>query len=139
MGEPRAYAKPLPDITPESRPFWEGTRRHVLLIQRCRACGAVQHYPRGVCAACWAADPEWIPSAGRGRIYTFTVTYRTQARGFRDELPYVLAWVELEEGVQALANIVGGDPARLAIGMPVRVVFEAVTPEISLPRFTPAG
>jgi hypothetical protein len=123
MSEPRAYAKPLPDITPESRPFWEGTRRHVLLIQRCRACGAVQHYPRGVCAACWAADPEWIPSAGRGRIYTFTVTYRTQARGFRDELPYVL----------------GGDPARLAIGMPVRVVFEAVTPEISLPRFTPAG
>ncbi|HEU5321721.1 MAG TPA: Zn-ribbon domain-containing OB-fold protein [Methylomirabilota bacterium] len=133
-----AYAKPLPDITPESRPFWEACRRHELVVQRCRACGESQHYPRGVCAWCWSDDLEWRPSAGRGTLWTFTVTHRTQARGFRDALPYVLAWVELEEGVQMLANVVGADPARLEIGLPVRVVFEDATPEVSIPRFTPA-
>jgi uncharacterized OB-fold protein len=134
-----AYAKPLPEITPESRPFWEACRRHELVVQRCRACGALQHYPRGVCAACWTAELEWRPASGRGTVYTFTVTRRSQAPGFKDALPYVLAWVELEEGVQMLTNVVECDPDRVAIGMPVRVVFEDVTAEVSLPRFAPIG
>jgi uncharacterized OB-fold protein len=132
------YKKPLPEITAESRPFWDGCRRHEFLVQRCGDCGAFQHYPRGVCARCWGRTLEWRPTAGRGRIYTFTVTHRTQARGFKDETPYALAWVELEEGVQVLGNVVGCDPARIAIGMPVRVIFEDVTPELSLPRFEPS-
>lgn len=132
------YRKPLPEITAESRPFWEGCRRHEFLVQRCRSCGAPQHYPRGVCARCWGTDLEWRPSAGRGRVYTFTVTHRTQARGFKDETPYALAWVELEEGVQVLGNVVGCDPARVTVGMPVRITFEDVTPEVTLPRFEPA-
>jgi hypothetical protein len=133
------YRKPLPDVTPESRPFWDGCRAHRFLIQRCRDCGELQHYPRGVCARCWGERLEWRPSAGRGTVHTFTVTHRTQARGFRDELPYVLAWIELEEGVQVMTNIVGCDPARVHVGMPVQVTFEDVTPEISLPRFTPVA
>lgn len=132
------YGKPLPEITPESRPFWDGCRRHELLVQRCRRCGERQHYPRGVCASCWSADLDWQPSTGRGRIYTFTVVHRTQARGFRDELPYVLAWVELDEGVQMLANIVTPDPEALTIGGAVRVVFEDVSETLSIPRFEPA-
>jgi uncharacterized OB-fold protein len=131
------YAKPLPEITPESRPFWEGCRRHELLIQHCRACGGLQYYPRGVCAACWSPDLEWRRASGRGTVYTFTVTHRSQAPGFKDALPYVLAWVELEEGVQMLANVVGCAPARVAIDLPVRVLFEDVTPEVTLPRFAP--
>jgi len=134
MGE---YTKPLPDITPESRPFWEGCRRHELLIQRCRSCGVFQHYPRGVCARCWRADLEWRRSAGRGTVYTFTVTHRTQARGFKDEVPYIVACVELEEGVQVLTNLVDCDPASVAIGMTVQVTFEDVSPDWSLPRFKP--
>lgn len=134
MGE---YKKPLPDITPESRPFWEGCKRHELLLQRCSACGAFQHYPRGVCASCWGTDLEWQPSSGRGTVYTFTVTHRTQARGFKDELPYILAWVELEEGVQVMTNLVGNDPARVTIGMPVQVTFEDVNADVSIPRFKP--
>jgi uncharacterized OB-fold protein len=131
------YVKPLPEITAESRPFWEGCRRHELLLGRCRSCGAVQHYPRGVCARCWRDSIEWITSSGRGTVYTFTVTHRTQARGFRDELPYVLAWIELDEGVQVMSNIVGCDPAAVSIGMPVKVTFEDVNAEVSIPRFTP--
>jgi hypothetical protein len=132
------YAKPLPEVTAESRPFWDACKRHQLVIQRCRACGFRQHYPRGVCGRCWSDDLEWTPASGRGTVYTFTVTHRTQARGFRDEMPYVIAYAELEEGVQMLANLVGCDPASVRIGMPLRVIFEDVTPEISLPRFTPA-
>jgi uncharacterized OB-fold protein len=134
-----AYGGPLPEITAESRPFWDGCRRHELLVQRCRACGTFQHYPRGVCARCWGADLEWRPSAGRGTVYTFTVVHRSQAPGFKERLPYVLAYVELEEGVQVLTNLVGCAPGEVAIGMPVRVTFEDVTPEVSLPRFAPAG
>lgn len=130
------YGKPLPEVTPESRPFWEGCRRHELLVQRCRQCGERQHYPRGVCARCWSPDLEWRRSSGRGRIYTFTVVHRTQARGFKDELPYVLAWVELDEGVQVLTNIVGADPGALGIGAAVQVVFEDVNEALSIPRFT---
>ncbi|MBI4610931.1 MAG: Zn-ribbon domain-containing OB-fold protein [Candidatus Rokubacteria bacterium] len=133
------YTKSLPDITTESRPFWEGCSRHQFLVQRCRACGARQHYPRGVCGSCWNDDLEWQPGSGRGTVYTFTVTHRTQARGFKDEVPYVLAWVELEEGVQVLTNIVGCDPSRVAIGMPVQVTFEEAVPGLSIPRFKPAG
>jgi len=70
-------------------------------------------------------------------VYTFTATYRTQARGFRDEVPYILAWVELEEGVQMLTNLVGCDAGRVTIGMPVQVTFEDVNAETSVPRFKP--
>ena len=134
-----SYAKPLPDMTPESRPFWEGCRRHELLIQRGRACGALQHDPRGVCAACWKSDLDWRPSGGRGTVYTFTIVRRSQAPGFKDALPYVLAYVELTEGVQVLTTLVDVDPARVAVGMPVEVVFEDVTAEVALPRFRPIG
>ena len=132
------YAKPLPEITAESKPFWDACARHQLLVQTCHECGAVQYYPRGVCAACWSPDVEWTPSAGRGRVYTFTVTHRTQARGFRDELPYVLAWITLDEGVQVMSNIVGVDPATIKIGMPVRVTFDDVKEGLSIPKFTAA-
>lgn len=131
--------KPLPDITPESRPYWEGCHRHELLLQRCGACGALQHYPRGVCATCWSADLEWQRSSGRGTVWTFTVVHRSQAPGFKDALPYVLAYVELEEGVQMLTNLVECDPARVTIGMPVEVRFEDVTREVSIPHFRPVG
>jgi uncharacterized OB-fold protein len=134
-----AYAKPLPEVTPESRPFWEGCRRHELLIQHCRACGDLQYYPRGVCAACWSGDLDWRASSGRGAVYTFTVVRRSQAPGFKDALPYVLAYVELAEGVQMLTTLVDVDPARVAIGMPVAVVFDDVTPDVTLPRFRPIG
>jgi hypothetical protein len=136
--KPKDYAKPLPEITAESKPFWDACARHEFLVQRCAACGTVQHYPRGVCAACWSDSLQWKPSAGRGRVYTFTVTHRTQARGFRDELPYVLAWIELDEGVQVMSNIVGVDPAKVVIGLPVKVTFEDVNEGLSIPKFTAA-
>lgn len=131
------YAKPLPSITAESRPFWDACRQHRLLIQRCVDCGTFQHYPRGVCARCWGDRLEWRESRGRGTVYTFTVTERTQTRGFKEDVPYIVAYVELDEGVQVLTNLVGCAPGDVRIGMPVAVTFEDVNAEVSVPRFAP--
>lgn len=131
------YKKPLPRIDEESKGFWEACQRHQLYIQTCRACGSRRYYPRALCSECLSDSAEWLRCSGRGIIYTFTVTYQNQSPGFRDELPYVLAYVELDEGVRLLTNIVGGDIVALRIGMPVEVVFEDVTPEVTLPKFKP--
>jgi uncharacterized OB-fold protein len=78
-----------------------------------------------------------VRASGKGSVYTFTVTHQNQAPGFRGEVPYVLAVVELAEGVRMMTNVVGCAPEDVRIGMPVEVVFEDVTPEVALPRFRP--
>jgi uncharacterized OB-fold protein len=131
----RAYRKPVPRIDEESRGFWEACRRHELRIQRCRSCGTFRYYPRAICPQCLSDDTEWVLSSGRGTVYTYTVTYQNQAPGFRESLPYVLAYVTLEEGVQMLTNVVACPPDEVRIGMPVEVVFDPVTDEITMPMF----
>ena len=134
------YAGPLPVATPESRPFWEAARRHELSLQRCRACGRHVFYPRAACPHCLSSDLEWRRVSGRGTLHTFTIVHRG-AKNFPLATPYVLAVVELEEGPRLMTNLVSieADPARVQIGMPVEVVFEDVSPEVTLPRFRPAG
>ena len=139
MAEDRKYKKPLPRIDEESKGFWEGCQRHELHVQQCRDCGALRYYPRALCPRCLSDDTSWVLSSGRGTVYTYTVTYQNQAAGFRDELPYVLAYVELDEGVRLLTNIVGCAPETVSIGMPVEVCFEDVTPEVTLPKFKPVS
>ena len=70
-------------------------------------------------------------------MYTYTVTRQNQSSGFRDKVPYVMAYVELEEGIRMLTNIVDCDPKDVAVGMSVEVTFEDVTPDISIPLFRP--
>jgi uncharacterized OB-fold protein len=137
MADAKSYRKPLPRIDEESRGYWEALARHELYFQRCRDCGTSRLYPRTVCPACLSSATEWVRASGRGTIYTFTVTHQNQAPGFREELPYVLAIVELEEGVRLMTNVVGCAPDAVRTGMPVEVVFEDVTPEITLAKFRP--
>jgi uncharacterized OB-fold protein len=132
-----AYRKPLPRIDEESRGWWEALARHELYFQRCRDCGMRRLYPRALCPACLSSATEWVRASGRGTIYTFTATHQNQAAGFREELPYVLAIVELEEGPRLMTNVVGCAPDAVRIGMPVEVVFDDVTPEVTLPKFRP--
>jgi uncharacterized OB-fold protein len=134
------YSGPIPVPTPESRPFWEAARRHELLLQRCRPCGQWLFYPRAACPHCLSAELEWQRVSGRGTVHTFTVAHRGQ-KGFPLGSPYVIAMIELDEGVRLMSNLVGvaPDPAQIRIGMPVEVVFEDVSPEIALPRFRPRG
>ncbi|TMA93377.1 MAG: Zn-ribbon domain-containing OB-fold protein, partial [Deltaproteobacteria bacterium] len=104
MAEPRSYKKPLPRVDEESRGYWEALARHELYFQRCRDCGTARFYPRALCPACLSSATEWVRASGRGTVYTFTVTHQNQTPGFREELPYVLAMVELAEGPRLLTN-----------------------------------
>ena len=129
--------KPLPRVDEESRGWFEGLARHELWLQRCGSCGTLRFYPRAVCPVCLSSAVRWERSSGHGTVYTFTVTHQNQAPGFREELPYVLAVVELAEGVRLLTNVVACPPESVRIGMPVEVVFEDMTAEITLPKFRP--
>jgi len=129
----------------ETRGYWEGADRSELVLQRCRDCHTVQHRPRAICASCLSSEIGHFVASGRGTVYTFTVTNQNQMPGFREACPYVLAYVELEEGPRLMTNIVGCDPADVAIGMAVEVDFappatgKSGKPEgYSIPRFKPA-
>jgi uncharacterized OB-fold protein len=134
----KKYSKPLPRIDEESRPWWEALQRHELYIQKCRACGELRYYPRALCTECLSPNVEWLKCSGRAKVYTFTTTYQNQTPGFRDSLPYIMAYVELEEGVKMLTNLVDCTPEQVRIDMPVEVVYEDVTPEVTLAKFRPA-
>lgn len=134
----KKYAKPLPHLDEENRPWWEAMKRHELYIQKCRDCGDIRYYPRALCTSCLSARTEWIRARGRGKVYTFTTTYQNQAAGFRESLPYIMAYVELDEGLKMLTNLVECRPEEVKIGMPVEVVYEDVAPEVTLAKFRPA-
>jgi uncharacterized OB-fold protein len=138
MAEPKKYAKPLPHLDEENRPFWEALQRHELYVQRCRDCGDLRFHPRAQCTQCLSPRTEWVKSSGRGKVYTFTATYQNQAPGWRESLPYIMSWVELDEGVKMLTNLIDCRPEDVKIGMPVEVVYEDVTPQVTLAKFRPA-
>ena len=134
----KKYAKPLPRIDEENRPWWEALKRHELYIQKCRDCGDRRYYPRALCTNCLSSRIEWVRCGGKGKVYTWTATMQNQAPGFREALPYVMAYVELDEGLKVLTNLVECKPDEVRIGMPVEAVFEDATPEVTLLKFRPA-
>ncbi len=129
----KSYNKPVPEPTPESRPFWDSLASGRLSFQKCGACGVIRHYPRPMCSACHSMATEWVEASGRGKVHSWTVTYHAFNPGFRDELPMVLATVDMEEGVRMNAQLRGVDPDSLTIGLPVRVDYEQVQEGLTLP------
>ncbi len=133
------YRKPLPQPSVFSRPFWDAAKRGELVFQYCTQCSHVQHPPRPLCQSCWSDALAWKADAGRGTVYTLTVVHRSTTRGFRDDTPYIVAIVELANGVRMTSNIVRCKPDEVRIGMAVEVLFDAVTADCTLPKFAPAG
>jgi len=129
------YEKPLPVVDADTRPFWEAARRHRFLIQHCLSCERYVFYPRALCPHCHSDRLEWWEASGEGTIYSFTVSRRPAGPAFEDDVPYVVAIVELEEGPRMMSNVVVDDVGEVRIGEQVRVLFEDVTDEISLPKF----
>ncbi|MHB8671369.1 MAG: Zn-ribbon domain-containing OB-fold protein [Acidimicrobiales bacterium] len=135
MSEARPpVGRPAPVPDPESAEFWRGGLDGRLLVQRCDTCGHFQFYPRAHCLLCRGAV-GWVEASGRGTIYSFTVIRQNFARPFRDQLPYVVALVDLEEGPRMMTNIVDVDPDEVRIGAPVQVRFEPVSEEAAVPLF----
>ena len=135
MDENETAGRELPVIYRTTEAFWEAARNERLLIQRCVSCAKFQWYPRGHCSHCLGPDLEWVEAEGTGKVHTFTVVERSTNPGL--SAPYVFAIIELSEGVRMVANLLDVDPRSVVCEMPVRVTFEKISSEITLPQFTP--
>lgn len=130
------WVKPLPQPDAVSAPYWSAAREGRLLVQECAACGNRQWYPRALCTRC-AAEPGWLTCSGLGVVHTFTVIRQMGMPGFRDELPYVVAMIELDEGPRLLGNVVDVAVEDVHIGMPVEVVFVDAAEDVGVPQWRP--
>jgi uncharacterized protein len=128
---------PVPQPTPQTQPFWDGTAAGELRLQRCRPCARHYFPPRPFCPRCLGDDVAWERVTGRGRLHSYLINQRP-APGF--EAPYTIAVVELEEGPRMMSNVIGVEavPEALELDMELEVVFEEQG-DVRLPRFRPAG
>ena len=130
--------RPLPQPDQDSEAFWTGTKEGKLLIQHCDHCNRMQFFPRYFCTTC-AGEVRWIETAGKGEVHTFSIVRQNHTPPFNELTPYVLAIIELEEGVRMMGNVIDVPIEDVEIGMPVEVRFVAETDDIVLPLWAPAG
>lgn len=139
MPETPDYPRPLPRLRGFAADFYAYCRKHELRFQRCANCGRWRHVPRDMCAACGSFDWEWVRSSGKGSLFSWTTTMQPMMPQFADLVPYSPVVVELEEGVRVLSWLVDVDAGDFALGLPVEVVFDDVTPDVTLPKFRRAS
>lgn len=133
--------KAIPQPTPETAPFWEGTKAGELRFQRCTECDAGAYFPpRPFCPACGSRNVEWFRASGRGTLHSYIINHRP-APGFQDEAPYVIAVVLTDEGTKMMTNLreVEQTPEALTIDMPLEVLFEDVNGEVAIPQWKPVA
>lgn len=134
-----AVRRPIPrPEDPLAAAYFEHCSAGKLCFQRCTACDTWRHVPRIQCAKCSSTDWEWAESSGRGKLFSWTVCHQAMHPAFADEVPYAVAVVELEEGVRMVTGLRDVEFETLALDQPLRVVFEKVNDDVSLPYFTPA-
>lgn len=119
-------SRPLPHPTAETKTFWDGGTSGELRYQVCAHCGHVQFIPGSLCSACHHGEPAWKTSTGRGRILSHTTVHRAPTPAFRDEVPYVIALTDMDEGFRLMVDVRGGASPDAAIGQPVRIGFGEV-------------
>lgn len=132
-----AYTKPLPKLDALTRPFWEEARNHRLVMQVCDRCDHMHFPPSPICPNCLSGEQSWQEVSGRGMLMSWVVFHRAYWDGFVKELPYTVCLVQLEEGPMLVSNLTGGGSREIAVGMPVHVVFETASNEITIPKFRP--
>ena len=135
---PNMKGRPLPQADNVSEPFWAAAADGKVLYQECPKCGHRQFYPRAMCTAC-AANPEWKEASGRGTVHTYTVIRQNWAAPFKDELPYIVAMVELDEGVKMMTNITDCEIDAVHIGMPVEAYTEKVEDGLGIVFWRPVA
>ena len=133
------YRKPLPEPTPETQEFWDGTKAGELRLQRCNDCKHVYFPPRPFCEKCASRSVAWFKATGHGKLHSYVINHRP-AFGFENDAPYAIAVVMLDEGVKMMTNLVDVDqtPEALQLDMPLEVTFDAVNDKITLPKWRPA-
>jgi hypothetical protein len=132
------YTKPLPEMDPEDKPYWVNVHEHAMKVQRCESCGTWHFPPRPICAKCQSDKLVWTKVSGRGRVYASTNQYHAFLPSYtKDDMPYNVSIIELDEGVRMITNVIGCPVDQVKIGMAVEVVYDDVTPEITLAKWRP--
>ena len=129
--------KPLPKPSKWSQPFWDNAKKHKLTLKKCKDCGHIDHPPYLYCTNCSSDNSEWVEASGKGKLVAYAVNTYMVPFPFWDDMPYVVAMIELEEGVRMISNIVECNPDELKNGMALEVVFDDVSDEFTLPKWKP--
>jgi len=132
-----ASTRPRPAVSDDTRFFWDGVRAGEFRIQRCAGCGSLRHPPRPMCPRCQSLEWDHVLSAGRGVVHAFAVHHKPALPYLAS--PFVVAVVELAEGVRYVGNVIGCDPGEVRIGLPVEVVYERYDDDLVLPQFRLVG
>lgn len=128
--------RPVPTVNPETERFWDAAANEQFLVQECQSCGLVYFYPRSHCPECFSPDVDWLESTGDGVVYSYSVAPNVVGWP-EDELPLVVAYVELDEGPRVLSNIIDCDPDDVTVGSRVHVDFVGTSEDgIGIPVFT---
>ena len=130
--------KPLPHPTPKTQPFWDALKDHRVDLQQCDDCGKWVFFPRPHCPHCFSRSLTWRTISGEGELHTFTLARLPTLPELADEVPQMLAVVELDEGVHLNTTLVRMAEDEIKVGMRVKPVFDDIAPDVTLLRFTAA-
>jgi hypothetical protein len=129
--------KPKPRPAPESLPYWQAAKDHRLALPKCEDCGQFWFPPSATCPHCLSTNFSFQNVSGRGKVFSFVTFHRVYRPAFAQDVPYVVALVELEEGPRLLTNILGISHEDVRCEMPVEVVFDDYDEDVSVPKFRP--
>lgn len=139
MSDDTLEGRPRPVPNPLTEGFWAAAREHRLVVQRCDRCQLLRHYPQPMCPDCHSVDWSWTPVSGRGTVYTFTVTHQAFHPQWVDRVPFVVATIELDEGLRMVSDLPSSDLDDVEIGRRVECWFEdhllADDSTFTFPRF----
>jgi len=128
----------LPDVTdPLTAGFWEASREHRLVAQKCDACGDLRFPASEICPACWSDSQSWVPVAPTGELYSYVVYHRALDPSMKDEIPYVVGRVLTDDGVIFIVRL-DVEPEAARVGMRLTASWNDVTDTVTLLRFAAA-
>jgi len=143
--EKPAYNKPLPDLRPEDKTFWDAMKEHRFILPCEAATGKPFWYPRKY-APGTLGETSWMDASGEGTVYTYSTHFIGPSKSYKGDPPHIVALIDLAEGPRMMSILVKDeagfpslDAEDVTIGMKVKIVFDDVTDEITMPKFTPAG
>ena len=131
------YKKPLPSPDGDTKEFWDGAKKHELLVQKCSQCDSYRYPPSPICPECFSSNLKWEKVSGKGEVYSFTIVRVAVRPEWKSDVPYVLAAIRLDEGVTMVSDIIDCAVDDVKVGMRVRVAFDDVTEQFTLPKFKP--
>jgi len=126
---------PTPREDADNAAFLDAWRQGRLVVQFCATCAHSIFYPRPICPRCWSDRIASRAASGRGRIVSYSLVHRPNDPSFNDEIPIVLAEIELEEGASLIARIVDCRPEEVSSGKAVELPPQTVCARYPLPVF----